>query len=243
MSRIPMSPDFDQRLADWLEPDPTFAPPDILPTVVAAFPSIPQRRAQRAPWRLPAMTRFALVGAAAALVVVLGLGGLLLANRPIGPGVLGAPSPHPMPTPTAMPTPPPSLVSPSDVTVFVQARDQACARAATALGPLQSRFRGVWDGSLTRAEVTDWAAALNAFADGYDALLTELSALQPPPSLAADHRADIADLQSLRSIIRSEATSLLAGDLAEAKNVDATADPIGTRFYQRENEHGFTHCP
>ena len=38
-------PTFDQRLADWLEDDPTFGPREVLDTVLAAYPSIEQRRA------------------------------------------------------------------------------------------------------------------------------------------------------------------------------------------------------
>ena len=44
----PLDPTFDQRLADWLEDDPSTAPREVLGTVLAAFPSIDQRRATRA---------------------------------------------------------------------------------------------------------------------------------------------------------------------------------------------------
>ena len=46
-------PDFDQRIADWLEDDPSLAPTPGDETVLAAYPSIPQRRAVRVPWRFP----------------------------------------------------------------------------------------------------------------------------------------------------------------------------------------------
>ena len=69
MSRYPMDPDFEPRIADWLEADPDLAPAPVLSTVLAAFPSIPQRRASRVPWRFQTMNRFALFGAAAAIVV------------------------------------------------------------------------------------------------------------------------------------------------------------------------------
>ena len=36
--------DFDQRIADWLEDDPNLAPLQAIETVLAAYPSIPQRR-------------------------------------------------------------------------------------------------------------------------------------------------------------------------------------------------------
>ena len=71
MKRLP-DPTFDQRLADWLEDDPSLAPNAVLDTVLAAFPSIEQRRRSRAPWRYPLMNRY-LLPVAAALVVVIGV--------------------------------------------------------------------------------------------------------------------------------------------------------------------------
>ncbi len=108
MNRTP-SPDFEPRVADWLEDDPDHAPAAVLATVVAAFPSIPQRRASRVPWRYPPMSRFALIGAAAATIVVVGIGGVMLASRPSGPdvgaGPIVSPAPSPSPTPGASPSP------------------------------------------------------------------------------------------------------------------------------------------
>ena len=45
----PPDPLFDQRIADWLEDDPHDAPGQVLEIVLAALPSIPRRRAARAP--------------------------------------------------------------------------------------------------------------------------------------------------------------------------------------------------
>ena len=76
-----LDPAFDPRIADWLEADPDRAPREVLDTVLAAMPSIPQRRALRAPRRFSDMNRFALIGAAAAIVVAVGFGGLVLTAR------------------------------------------------------------------------------------------------------------------------------------------------------------------
>ena len=46
----PTDPQFDQRIADWLDEDPRRAPGSLLDTVLAAIPSTPQRRASRVPW-------------------------------------------------------------------------------------------------------------------------------------------------------------------------------------------------
>jgi hypothetical protein len=67
----PPDPTFDQRVADWLEEDPSRAPDEVLGAILAAFPSIGQRRVKRMRWRSPSMDRFA-AAAAVAIVVVLG---------------------------------------------------------------------------------------------------------------------------------------------------------------------------
>jgi len=91
----PFDPMFDDRIADWLEEDPTTAPSRLLETVIAAVPSIPQR-AGRAPW-LPAGREWVFrLALAPALAVALGLVWLLLPR---------APSIGPPPTPTPVATP------------------------------------------------------------------------------------------------------------------------------------------
>jgi hypothetical protein len=95
MNRLP-DPTFDQRLADWLEDDPSHAPRQVLDTVLAAYPSIEQRRASRVPWRNPLMNRYLLPLAAAVIVAV---GAAYLLFRPasnIGPPA-ASPSASPAP--------------------------------------------------------------------------------------------------------------------------------------------------
>ena len=104
-----LDPLFDQRVADWLEEDPTLAPRAVLETVNAAFPSLPQRRAWRTTWRFSPMNRLALpLGAALAIV----LGVALVAPRLVNQ--VASPTSQPTPTtlgvaPTAVPTPSPRL--------------------------------------------------------------------------------------------------------------------------------------
>lgn len=89
-------PLFDPRLADWLEDDPHTAPDRTLEVVLAAFPSIKQRRASRVPWRIPAMSAPLRLGLAAAAVVIAAVGGVYLLQSGSGPGV-GGPSPSSQP--------------------------------------------------------------------------------------------------------------------------------------------------
>jgi hypothetical protein len=99
MSRRSLSPEFDLRIADWLEDDPDHAPDAVLETVLAAFPSIPQRRASRVPWRTRSMTMSMtsrLLAGAAAVAVVL-VGGMFLL-RPGGNNQVGGPSPSAVPS-------------------------------------------------------------------------------------------------------------------------------------------------
>jgi hypothetical protein len=96
---------FDARIAAWLEEDPHLAPDQTLPVVLAAFPSIKQRRA-RAPWRtieMPSLARFAAAGAA---LVVVALGAVALFGPLLGsgPGVTPVATPTPAPTPSATPS-------------------------------------------------------------------------------------------------------------------------------------------
>jgi hypothetical protein len=104
MSRIHADPDFEPRIADWLEADPDHAPGALLGTVLAALPSISQRRASRVLWRFPTMNRFALLGAAAATIAVVGLGGLELASRSSSPQTIAGQTATPSPSPTASAT-------------------------------------------------------------------------------------------------------------------------------------------
>ena len=87
-------PLFDTRIADWFEDDhardATRAPDQALDIVLAAFPSMKQRR-QRAPWRYSDVTSpLKLAVAAAAIVVAVAGGAWLLGQQPGAPGVGGA---------------------------------------------------------------------------------------------------------------------------------------------------------
>jgi Protein of unknown function (DUF4232) len=95
---------FDDRLQDWLEDGPTDAPRQVLDTVFAAVPSIPQRRAAwRTPWRISPMLGFARVLAGAAITVALAAFALFVVLRPTpgGVGGQGSPSPAAVAPPTA----------------------------------------------------------------------------------------------------------------------------------------------
>ena len=93
--------DFDQRIADWLEDDPRLAPRQLSETVLAAYPSIPQRRRMWLPRRFPTMTTPFRI-AAAALIGVLAVGGAYYLIRPDQPSV-GPPAPTPSVSPAASP--------------------------------------------------------------------------------------------------------------------------------------------
>src|SRR4051812_30641749 len=103
---------FDPRIAEWLEDGPDRAPSLVLATLDNALPSIPQRHSWRVFWRSPSMSLPKLIGiaAAAALVVVVGLGaiGLLTGRGLFLGGNAATPSPlvtqSPQPLPTAAPT-------------------------------------------------------------------------------------------------------------------------------------------
>jgi hypothetical protein len=102
------TPEFDQRIADWLEADPNLAPPDVMSTVVAALPSISQaRRGLLAPRRFTLMPTYLRLAAVAVVVAVVGVCALTYFGSDPGGGAT-APPPTASPAPTTVPTPRPT---------------------------------------------------------------------------------------------------------------------------------------
>ena len=99
---------FDPRIADWLEDDPNDAPDQALEIVLAAFPSIKQRRASRVPRRFNMTTLPRLAFGAAAAIVVVVLGGAFLLRPPASGVAGGGPTPSPTAAPTQTPSPTPA---------------------------------------------------------------------------------------------------------------------------------------
>lgn len=91
-------PGFDQRLADWLEEDPVHAPPETSSVVLAAFPSIPQRRSWRRFWRLFTMRPLTLAAVATASIVLASVDGTGIRPQPASNEGAGAI----LPTPTTL---------------------------------------------------------------------------------------------------------------------------------------------
>ena len=121
-------PPFEDQLDDWIEAGPTDAPRQVLDTVLAAFPSIPQRRGiARIPWRYSPMSSIARLVAVLAIAIGLGTVAVLVALGPKSTGVGSPPSPSPAAvvaspsaTPAASPsatpaaTPAPPAIAPCD---------------------------------------------------------------------------------------------------------------------------------
>ena len=110
--------EFDQRIADWLEDDPNLAPSQVTATVLAALPSIRQRRRG---WflgggRTIQMPNSMRLSAAVAIVAIVGVAALAFLIRPPG---FGGPGPSPTPTlePTASPVPTQSVVELGTITL------------------------------------------------------------------------------------------------------------------------------
>ena len=75
-------PEFEGDLNHWLEDGPTSAPDRVVDSVLAAFPSMPQRRgASRAAWGSPLIRDHAFALVRVAAVAVVAIGGVLLLNR------------------------------------------------------------------------------------------------------------------------------------------------------------------
>jgi dipeptidyl aminopeptidase/acylaminoacyl peptidase len=128
---------FDARIADWLEDDPHAAPDQALDVVLAAFPSIKQRRAARVPWRFLDMSApLKLAFGAAAIAVV--VGGVLIFGPSLRPepDVAGPPSASPSAVvATSSPTLPPVSGLPG---AFVFRRDNGDDRDVYLMRPDRS---------------------------------------------------------------------------------------------------------
>ena len=132
---------FDDRLRDWLEDGPTDAPHEVLDTVLAAVPSIPQRRgAWRTPWRVSPMFGFARVLAGIAIAVGLGTA-LFFVLRPTPGGVGGEASPSPSAAIVAPPT-----ATESEAATAPTPSPAATAAAPCDLANLEARIT-LWEGA------------------------------------------------------------------------------------------------
>lgn len=127
----PPDPFFDDRIADWLETDPQRAPDPVLDTILAALPSIPQRRLGRRSWRFPAMTTPLKIAAAAVAILFVGFVAVdsLSRNGGLGtspsssPSVAPSPSPSAARSPSVPPTPsPPNSPAAVEMTTFTSDR-------------------------------------------------------------------------------------------------------------------------
>jgi hypothetical protein len=132
---------FDDRLHDWFEDGPTDAPGQVLDTVLAAVPSIPQRRAG---WRVPRRISpiFGFARALAGVAIAVGLGtAFFFVLRPTPGGVGGE----------ASPSPSAAIIAPPTATESQAATASASAPASTAVAPcglanLEARIT-LWEGA------------------------------------------------------------------------------------------------
>ena len=177
MSRTDLDPDFEPRVADWLEADPDSAPAAVLGTVLAALPSIPQRRASRVPWRFPPMSSFAKVAVAAVAVVAVGTVGVI-ALQPGRPGNVGS-----APTPTQTPTPTPYAYAGTHSDARAVANGGAIAGPATDR-TFTSSIHGI---SLSYPAGWTHEACHGAVDDRGEALLHRSERRHPRRPLAGDH--------------------------------------------------------
>ena len=139
---------FDPRIASWLEDDPVHAPGQVLETVLAAIPAVPQHRgALRVPWRFSMLTSVRLLGGLAAAAVI-AVAGLMLANG--RPGPVGSTTPLPSPSPAATPRPAASFSSSALVgtswTTVITAADTPAGVDRVAVGTWTLRFPTEADG-------------------------------------------------------------------------------------------------
>jgi hypothetical protein len=231
----PTEPTFDQRIADWLEEDPNHAPQEVLGTVLAAYPSIPQRHASRMPWRLPTMfNNRALLGAAAAVLVVTLAGGTYLVLRDQNASAGASPSPG------ARSSASPLASGADPIAAYRAARNQVCLKARQAF--TEADLSGWYDPSLP----PDARAAVNAEHRKQTAAVKtaalELAAIQPPPELAAEHWMDVAREQDLAALHQLADDVFATGDVAKGAALDPSVSVVGDQRVVFEQKYNLFAC-
>jgi hypothetical protein len=149
-----------------------------------------------------------------------------------------APSPSPSISETVDASP-----SPMSLTEYRTARDAICHAAGVALNPLKLRFLGAFDGTASNTQLEDWTSALDQFSAGYDQLVPQLSALQPPAELTLGHGLNVLDIEEQNVLIRRVALQLRLGDFTGASTDDAATNPIGARTVAFERANTLEPCP
>lgn len=71
----------------------------------------------------------------------------------------------------------------------------------------------------------------------------QLSALNPPKSLAADFAVDLNRREAELAELEAEAQALRRGDLAEAARLEVSILPIFQEIREFEAVHRFSNCP
>ncbi len=215
-------PDFEPRVADWLEDGPVQAPPDVMVTVRAALPSIRQRRGL-APWRNPLVNRIVMLGTAAALVVAVGAGAYLLGSN--------------------VPDSPSGPAGPDAMAAYREARDAICVAAQERMAPYRERFGIIYDAATTDAQRDDAIEALRAFAQAYPPVIDDLDALVAPTEIVEDDIATVTRYRDLYVLILEVLARLDAGDLQGAQAVDLATDVISEPINAFERNQQLAHCP
>lgn len=237
--------DVERLVSAWLhEEAPERAPDRILDRAARTIDRTKQRRFGAA-WRDPMIVSPGRLLAAAVIIAAV-VGGIGWFARSTGPGV-GAPTPSPTappspsvetsPAPSSSPTEDPAVVS------YRAARDEICNRYSAELNPLKADFVNRFDDTVDDARLTAWIDGLETFADGYDRLTAELSTLEPPPEIAADHEADVRDLQQMTPLIRQIAERLGERNWDAARSVDQATNPLAVRVGNFEERYGLAGCP
>jgi hypothetical protein len=231
MSRRPMSPEFDPRIADWLEDDPDDAPDTVLETVLAAFPSIPQRHPSRMPWRTRPMTMTAPARVAVAVVVgVLAVGAAAFILRPSSPD-----SGTGLSTPAATSSRPGSSTGDAlaELQAYRSARDAVCLSIASSPIP---------DSGPSPSPAALVSFLQSTIARGNEEA-TRLAAIQAPPALASEHLANIQTLKDVLALLQREIDLVQSNKLAEAATVDEATGSLSGLFEQFEAKYGLQPCP
>jgi hypothetical protein len=139
----------------------------------------------------------------------------------------------------------PSLVAslaPLSIEEFRAQRDTICDAARAVAEPLRTRFLSYGE-SHTDAQLSDWADAFDQFANEYDAMIPQLSALKAPAFMGSSPALNVLDYQIEAALIRRAALEIRDNHVAAAQIDDTATNAPAQRISSFEGQYVLHDCP
>ena len=178
----------------------------------------------------------ALVGAAAAVLVVALAGGTYLVLRGQNASVGASPSPG------ASPSAGPQASAADPIAAYRTARNQVCMAAVQAFTD-NNDLAGLYDPSTPPDQRAIANANAQDIADAMATMAADLAKLDPPAELAEAHTTDVAHAQAQAAIFAAQSQLLRDGRYTDAAAQEVAAEAASNLRRPFETEYNLFKCP